>query len=340
MPIEVATYIGDLVGTNPPTSDLETQGANHLQLIKTVLQNTFGTAVHRFVGIPNLMFQNAASLTLVAANAQASIWCDTTSNTITITLPTLGAGDAGWFVDVIKVSGGINPVYVQPASGTIISGEVGGLAKIRRCIPGKRTRVLWGGSAWFAERVNPGPVGSCIDWLGGSALPFGYEWPNGQTLAGTGAQVYPEYFTVMGTLATPDIRDRAVYGLGNMGGADSGRITVAGGNWDGTSNWNSGGNQNHTLALSEAPTGQFTFNFNDPGHAHSFHFPSGNNSFWTTPSGGNTTLGGGTTSSENDAVSINPSGTGISASITDHAGGGSHTIMSPGISLAKLLIVE
>lgn len=41
MALETATYIGDLVATNPPASDPIAQASNHLCLIKSVLQNTF-----------------------------------------------------------------------------------------------------------------------------------------------------------------------------------------------------------------------------------------------------------------------------------------------------------
>lgn len=41
MSLETGTYISDLVPANPPTSDPIAQAANHIQLIKQVLQNTF-----------------------------------------------------------------------------------------------------------------------------------------------------------------------------------------------------------------------------------------------------------------------------------------------------------
>lgn len=41
MSLETGTYIGDLVATNPTSSDPKSQGDDHLRLIKTVLQNTF-----------------------------------------------------------------------------------------------------------------------------------------------------------------------------------------------------------------------------------------------------------------------------------------------------------
>lgn len=41
MPLETGTYISDLVPANPLPTDNEAQGANHLNLIKQTLQNTF-----------------------------------------------------------------------------------------------------------------------------------------------------------------------------------------------------------------------------------------------------------------------------------------------------------
>jgi hypothetical protein len=41
MPIETATYIGDLVPTNPTGTDPKSQGDDHLRLLKAILQATF-----------------------------------------------------------------------------------------------------------------------------------------------------------------------------------------------------------------------------------------------------------------------------------------------------------
>jgi hypothetical protein len=45
MPLEAATYINDLVVTNPPSSDSKSQGDDHLRLIKAALKATFPLAV-------------------------------------------------------------------------------------------------------------------------------------------------------------------------------------------------------------------------------------------------------------------------------------------------------
>src|SRR5216684_764674 len=96
MGLETATFIADLVTTNPPTSDLETQGASHLQLVKSVLQNVFGTGVRRYVGLPFTVSISAnTTLTLFGAG-NATHLVNTGAGAINITLPTLAAADAGW----------------------------------------------------------------------------------------------------------------------------------------------------------------------------------------------------------------------------------------------------
>lgn len=41
MGLESATYIGDLITTNPTSADFRSQGDDHLRLLKTVLKNSF-----------------------------------------------------------------------------------------------------------------------------------------------------------------------------------------------------------------------------------------------------------------------------------------------------------
>jgi hypothetical protein len=328
MGLETATYISDLVTTNPPTSDLETQGANHLQLIKTVLQNVFGTVSRRFVNLPNCSAQSVLTFNVGVANANLTFLYSTAGGAVTFNLPTLLATDAGWEISLIKTTTDVNPIFIVPPSGTIQSGEYTGLAKVRRCVPGRRTRILWTGSTFICDRVESRPIGTVFDLMF-PTLPVGYEWANGQTLSS--AANYPEFFAINGGLGTtPDGRNRAAFGLDNPGGTGlSARITVAGGNFDGSFILNSGGLQNHVLTLAEAPTGQFTFN--DASHTHSYTGPLGG--AIASVQGGPNPIGnapaGGTTGS---------SFTG--ASLTDHAGGGFHAQMPPALILAKVLVVE
>lgn len=81
MAVESATYLSELVDTNPPSSDNVSQGDDHLRLLKTVLQNTFPsingvwTAVtHTFSvqQIFSLSSSGAVPIELVSTNADAS----------------------------------------------------------------------------------------------------------------------------------------------------------------------------------------------------------------------------------------------------------------------------
>jgi len=336
MGLEVATYIGGLVTSNPPTSDPETQGANHLQLIKSVLQNTLGSPL-RYVGTP-VVAVKSANYTIVAADGQTTFLGNTSGGAFTFTLPTLGAPDAGWECYFFKTSTDVNPMFIAPPSGTIQSGEYTGLAKARRAVPGKRSRCFWTGSAFIIERVHPMPVGSIIEnWQ--AAVPAGYEEANGGALTSPSTN-YPEWFSALGAAAKPDKRGRCGYGRDDGG---AGRITVAGLNFDNTVVGNAGGAQNHTLTAAELAIhahgviGSTGGTSND--HSHSYTGPQ-TNAF---------TAGTGTTNrSDVWAGTLGTSTLGQSADHThnmnftsQNAGSGSaHTVLSPGITMLQLVVLE
>lgn len=80
------------------------------------------------------------------------------------------------------------------------------------------------------------------------------------------------------------------------------------------------GEETHTLTLAEAPTGQLTLNFNDPGHVN--------------PISGKANISGGAAVSfaadaGGSTINTQPAFTGITVSLTDHAGGGTHNNMPP-----------
>lgn len=251
MGIEAATYIPDLTPTTPGTSDLRSQGDDHLRLLKLVLQNTFPTSSKAWYNPTSAA--KSADFTVVAADMNKTFIVDTSGGIVNLTLPTLAAGDAGWECFFIKTTAGINPVLVKPASGTLTSGAISGLSAARRSIPGARIRCWWSGSAWFVSRAEGvgGPVGTALEYHG-STLPYGFEWPNGQTL-GSAATNYPEYNAVKGSGATFDKRGRLTYCLDNLGGAAVNRITSALGGIDGTNIGNAGGTQNIAIQQANLP---------------------------------------------------------------------------------------
>lgn len=113
MPLETATYINQLVATNPPDTDPEGQGAAHLRLIKTVLTTTFPTTTAEAlvalqptgtgpVIVPNVA--NVAQVTFTGASGQASVTEQLTAANM-------------WIVSVTDTTGA-NPVQALAVDNT------------------------------------------------------------------------------------------------------------------------------------------------------------------------------------------------------------------------------
>lgn len=195
-------------------------------------------------------------------------------------------------------------------------------------------------SAFYLRGIPGNPYGVPL----GAVLPYGGTTaPNsafalcfGQAISRTG---FPTLFSLFGTTYGPgdgsttfnimDLRGRSIFGLDNMGGSAASRITVAGENFDGTVVGGTGGAQNHTLAKSEIPTGLFTMT--DPGHTHNMTMSNGPGPTDATEPA---YAGGGGIFNEPNAQTNT---TGIT--ITDHAGGGAHTILNPCIVLPFIVRV-
>jgi microcystin-dependent protein len=174
------------------------------------------------------------------------------------------------------------------------------------------------------------PVGAVTSFAG-AAAPTGWQLCAGQVLAQAS---YPELFTQCGStyntggegagnFRLPDCRGRMLAGKDNMGGTAANRITVAGGNFDGTVLGNTGGAQNHILLIAEIPAHSHTASVTDTGHLH--------NCFGGDAGSG--APGVFDISSQNSGINRNTdlATTGISVSNANTGGGGAHTILSPTI---------
>jgi microcystin-dependent protein len=122
------------------------------------------------------------------------------------------------------------------------------------------------------ELLNPPstPIGGAVPYFGGS-VPSGFALPLGQNLA---TATYPAASAVLGTtygspgggnFTMPDGRGRVFAHLDSGG---SGRITAAGGNFDGTTLGTAGGAQNKTLTStaqlpSYTPAGSVSSSFSN-----------------------------------------------------------------------------
>src|SRR6266498_2705711 len=118
MGLETGTYVADLVSTNPISTDLESEGDNHLRLLKSVLQATFPGA-NRAWPIPTSVSKVApGDYTILATDQNKCFYVHTASGALTLTLPVLTANDNGWEITVVKALADTNPIFVVAATGT------------------------------------------------------------------------------------------------------------------------------------------------------------------------------------------------------------------------------
>lgn len=332
MTVETATYITDLQPANPPATDPRSQGDDHIRLIKQVLQNSFGSTTRQFQ-IPGVL-SKSSNYSVAKADGESAVYVSTASGAITLTLPSLVAADAGWKIYFVKTSSDANPMFIAPPTGTINSGGIAGLSKARRAIPGISATAIWDGSAWFVTRALAIPIGSCIEYHG-TALPPGYEWPNGQTLSS--AANYPEYNSAMGGLTTRDKRGYASVCLDNLGGAAAGRLP--GGVINGSVIGSVGGADVVALSIAQLPAHQHTGTTNAADrsldHTHNYGTPL---QVGLGTSGGGLAYSSSTTATTAGAnTSLDHLHT-FTTAVT--GSGAAHSNLQPSMMVSQILVVE
>lgn len=115
--------------------------------------------------------------------------------------------------------------------------------------------------SFFANAFNI-PIGGLMPYLGASAPNSSFVIPIGQAISRTTfATLFSLVSTTFGvgdgstTFNVPDLRGRTIFQLDSGG---SGRITVAGGNFDGTVLGGTGGGQNKVISAANVPQLSFT----------------------------------------------------------------------------------
>jgi microcystin-dependent protein len=289
-----------------------------------------------------------------AMMARLAEWRDDVSGTIV----TAGASTAytlatnQGFDNLPDLNGAMIAFVPHTTNGATVTLAVDGLAaKPLRAAPGVELTagVIVQGTPYVATYNNTDgafylqgftanpyviPIGGLLPYIGSSAPNSAFVLPFGQAISRT---TYATLFALTGTtfgpgdgsttFNVPDLRGRAVFGQDNMGGSAAGRITAAGGNFDGTVVGNAGGAQNHTLTTSEMPV--HNHGITDPGHTH------------TLSQGNITGLQGG---GPGAAIQSLASGSGITTSssttgiaVNNAGSGNSHTILSPAMVLPFIL---
>lgn len=276
MPLESATYIADLVQTNPLGSDLKAQGDDHFRMMKTVLQTTFPGADHpwRFP-----MWTGAsANFSVTTTRQNQIVGANATSGNLIITLPDLGTDWAGLEFTVQKTDATSNVVRLS-AGGSIL---VNGVASVDLDTRWAAARVVWTGDTWRAFITGQMALSSLPDDIVTLAslsddvfnrlVPSGLVAPYAGTVAPTGwlfcfgqsvlRADYPSLFSAIGTtygtvdgshFTMPDIRGRVIAGQDDMGGVSANRITGAYGGINGDTLGDTGGAEAVTLTIAEMP---------------------------------------------------------------------------------------
>jgi microcystin-dependent protein len=332
MSVEVATYISQLQPVNPPGTDPTAQGDDHIRLIKSVLQSSFPSLSTPFYPPNNTIFSASGNIPKAVGNGVNFV--NTTSGAVTLTLPTLVAGDGFWQTTIMKYSSDGNPVFIVPPGGQFVITAGLLLTKARRCIPGIAIQVFWDGTNYQVTRTTGLPIGSLIPcWQ--QSLPPGYEWPNGQTLTSV-ATNYPEYNAIFGSGTTPDMRGRVGVALDNLGGTPAGRLSVINGNTVG----NTGGTDAVTLNATQIPAHQHNVYLKDNGHAHTGGGAAGATA--VTAVGGTVGFAPSNTGASSSNITIGSVNGVANDNLTavNAGGGGAHSNLQPSIMVSQILVVE
>jgi len=290
-----------------------------------------------------------------AMMARTAEWRDDVSGTIatggTSTAYTVTSNQG--FDTLAHLTGAMIAFVPHASCGATVTLNVDGLgAKPLRTSPGVELQsgMLIQGTPYVATYSNADgvfylrgfyalpyaiPIGGLLPYVGSTAPNSSFALPFGQAISRTTyAGLFSMISTTFGvgdgttTFNLPDLRGRAIFGLDNMGGSAASRITVAGGNFDGTAFGTVGGAQNHTLTSNELPSHTHTATVTDPGHVHTYNATGSGNHAGGTFSHVETGIG-----------STGSATTGITISNASTGGGSAHSIMPPSMVLPFILRV-
>jgi microcystin-dependent protein len=208
LPLETATYVTDLVTSNPAHTDGLSQADSHMRLLKSTLKATF---------------PNFTSVALTSTQAQLDAVVAGRFALGTALLPGLtptGDTNTGIFspaADQIGVSLGGTQVLLLAGSALVTSLGIGAPAVAS-------TGAYSGGTGQLV------PIGAVLEWYD-DVLPAegGYAWANGQIIASANT-VCPVLLARWGsrfggngttTMGVPDRRDTVGVGKSTMGGVAS-----------------------------------------------------------------------------------------------------------------------
>lgn len=181
MSLESATYVSQLSASNPVGStDLVSQGDDHIRLIKAALQNTFPGASKAFY-FPNTVASQVGDVSVVAADQNKLIPVDASAANRTVTLPDNTTIPDGFQVGVVKSEYSPGTVTIDGNGSDPVNGQL----TITLTKPFQHAWLTWCTtlSAWIAK-VDTVVAAGVKAAYGGATAPSGWVFCDGVTTIG------------------------------------------------------------------------------------------------------------------------------------------------------------
>ncbi len=288
MGLEAATYVDDLISTNPLGTDTIPQGDDHLRLIKTTLKNTFKGFSRAFYA-PTTTSSQTSTVTVAMTDQNKLFPMDCSAGGITVNLPQGSTLPDGFEVEIIKTDHTTSLVTLDAYLAETINGQT--TQTLWQTYQTAKLRYSSSLSAWLMKREYIPPKGEISPWIGASAVPEGgFLFPNGQTIGDASSSgsaranadceglfklLYAEYsntvcpvstgrgataaadWSAHKTIGLPNLAGRTWIGLDNLGGiSDAGFLTATanGANTAGQTNGEAIGSESMTISQARLPS--------------------------------------------------------------------------------------
>lgn len=241
--------------TNGSNADASQVMANYNAILACLLNNTAESGA-------NASITSLSGLTTPLSPAQGGTTSFTGGTSVGTNAITATASPASFVLTlgykITFVAGGANSAATTlNVSGTGVKNlfrptQLGAVAMVGgEIVAGQIVEAAYDGTQYqmVSKPALDMPPGAVFDYAGASGCP------TGSLLANGGATALAALTTILGTTwgvsgTLPDLRGRATFSADSGG---SGRITVAGGNFDGTVVGGAGGQQNQTLSQAQLP---------------------------------------------------------------------------------------